>query len=725
MAPQRSAKGLSVGWKLSGATVVVVILLAVAVYAGLSRYERRRLMRAKEKAAIMVTQLLAANLSAPLTFADATSVGETVASLSSNPEIEFGAAWALSGERGALGAPVAVLARGAHPPPAPRAVPGALASYFTATAVVVEDPVRDPNGKVVGATQLGFSTASEEALIADIERRVLWLSLGSAVGLMFILSLASRVVVVRPLQRLTQATAALKRGDKVALAITSRDEIGELMHAFVAMSGAIESREQRIRDRNRDMLRILDNAEDGFITVSRAGIMDEERSRILERWFGPAAGTSFLAYFAQMCPARGDDMRLGWEALTEDVLPTDLLIDQLPNAFTRDGQHFQLRYRTISGASGRFESLLVVIHDATEAMARDRAEVAQKQMLAVFRRLTTDPAGWQEFFDSGSRMVASVCGTPPPDEVTMARWVHTLKGNCAVMGLEGLAALLHDLEGRMAEGGGALGTDDARELAQRWAELAAISAQFGGGHASNRRITITTQEHDELLAALADRSDLGLLARRVVSWRDEAISDWLERMGTQMEGLSRSLGKGQPDVIIEAGVLRVAPTVFSDLWAALAHVVRNTVDHGFQTAQERAAAGKNPRNRVWLRASPDGDDGFVVSIADDGRGIDWGRLAEKAAAAGLPATTRSDLEQALYADAISTRDHVSETSGRGVGLGAVRDVVVRLGGHIEVESTPGQGTTFRFTIPWPSARSTASSQSRSSYPAEARRSSAS
>jgi hypothetical protein len=86
--------GLSVGRKLASAILVVVVLVAITVYVGLSRYERRSLMLAKQQAAAMVMQLLAANLSAPLTFADATSVRETVASLASNPEIELGAAWA-------------------------------------------------------------------------------------------------------------------------------------------------------------------------------------------------------------------------------------------------------------------------------------------------------------------------------------------------------------------------------------------------------------------------------------------------------------------------------------------------------------------------------------------------------------------------------------------------------------------------------------------------------
>jgi two-component system chemotaxis sensor kinase CheA len=709
---RRPLGGVSVGRKLSGATLAVVVLVAVAVYLGLSRYERHSRMVAKEKAAVMVMQLFAANLSAPLTFADATSVADAVGSVSSNPEIEFGAAWAFNAEQPeAFGAPLGKLSRSAHPPESPRAVPPALRSWFTATHVVVEAPVKDPSGKVVGVAQLAFSTAREEAAIADIERRVLWLSAGSALGLLAILSLASRLVVVRPLRRLTQATAALKRGDKPEVLSPSNDEIGELTQAFMEMSQAIETREQRIRDRNRDMLRILDNAEDGFITVTRAGIMSDERSQILERWFGPADGPSFLDYFARICPERSDTMRMCWEALVEDIMPIEVSLDQMPTSFARDGRYFQLRYRPISGPNHALESLLVVIHDATEAMNRERAERNQKEMLVVFQRLMSDPSGWETFFESGSQMVRSLVSADPPDDVTTRRTVHTLKGNCAVMGLEGMAQFMHELEGRFTDSVARLSPQDAESLAQRWDQLRSISAQLGARTDRNQRIGISAEEHEEVLAALQRSANLGGLARRVASWRGEPVADQLMRIREQIEALSRKLGKGEPEVVTEAGDLRLPKGAFADFWAVAAHLVRNSVDHGFQTPEEREAAGKTPRNRVWLRASEEGEGVFAFSISDDGRGIDWDGVARKAAAAGLAPTTRADLEQALYADSISTRDQVSETSGRGVGLGAVRGVVRRLGGSIDVESTTGQGTTFRIALPWPASSASLSASS--------------
>jgi two-component system chemotaxis sensor kinase CheA len=402
------------------------------------------------------------------------------------------------------------------------------------------------------------------------------------------------------------------------------------------------------------------------------------------------------------------------------------LLDQMPRSFEREGRHFQMRYRAISGADDdTFESLLVVIHDATEIMNRERAERNQKEMLVVFQRLMTDPAGWETFFESGSQIVRSLSSAGGGEDVDTRRAVHTLKGNCAVMGLEGMAQFIHELEGRLAQGTTRLSPEDADALAQRWEQLSSICTKLGAGSRQDQRIAIGIAEHAELLAALERPTNLGDLARRVASWRDEPVADQLGRIREQIEVLSRRLGKGQPQVLTEAGSLRLPKGAFADLWSVAAHLVRNVVDHGFQTAEERAAAEKSPTNRVWLRASEKasgtGARAFVFTISDDGRGIDWDKIGRRAAAAGLATATRGDLEQALYVDAISSRDELSETSGRGVGLGAVWGAVKRLAGSIEVESTAGQGTTFRITLPWPAATTSRSPVSPAARGSDAQR----
>jgi len=92
-------------------------------------------------------------------------------------------------------------------------------------------------------------------------------------------------------------------------------------------------------------------------------------------------------------------------------------------------------------------------------------------------------------------------------------------------------------------------------------------------------------------------------------------------------------------------------------------------------------------------------DHFRIEFGDDGRGIDWNAVAEKAAAAGLPTKTREDLERGLFAAGVSTAAAVTDVSGRGVGLSSVEERCRALGGTVHVQSEPGKGALFSFVFP--------------------------
>jgi chemosensory pili system protein ChpA (sensor histidine kinase/response regulator) len=99
-----------------------------------------------------------------------------------------------------------------------------------------------------------------------------------------------------------------------------------------------------------------------------------------------------------------------------------------------------------------------------------------------------------------------------------------------------------------------------------------------------------------------------------------------------------------------------------------------------------------------LRAS-ERDQRLIIEIEDDGRGISWERLADRARAAGLPGETRQQLVEAMFSDGVTTRQTTSDISGRGVGMAVVRAACVDTGGHYDVWSEPGRGSRFEFS--WP------------------------
>jgi two-component system, chemotaxis family, sensor kinase CheA len=143
----------------------------------------------------------------------------------------------------------------------------------------------------------------------------------------------------------------------------------------------------------------------------------------------------------------------------------------------------------------------------------------------------------------------------------------------------------------------------------------------------------------------------------------------------------------------------------SDLLAdPLLHLVRNAVDHGIETAEERLSAGKPATARLLLVAErlPGR---LVLSFSDDGRGIDDAAVLARARGRGLISAevaarlSREEIHALLFLPGFSTRDAISETSGRGVGLDVVQDAARRAGGAVRVESTRGQGTRFILDLP--------------------------
>jgi two-component system chemotaxis sensor kinase CheA len=197
----------------------------------------------------------------------------------------------------------------------------------------------------------------------------------------------------------------------------------------------------------------------------------------------------------------------------------------------------------------------------------------------------------------------------------------------------------------------------------------------------------------------------------ILAWRLEPTRIRLRRIAEQAEALAARLGKGPIAVDIESNELRLAPERWASFWSAAVHVVRNAIDHGLGDPEARSLA-KQAGGRLVLRTRLQ-DDAFTIEFSDNGRGIAWDAVKRKAASLGLPTRTRADLVQALFADGLSTRDSVTDVSGRGIGLGAARSACQELGGTVEVESEEGQGTTIRFV--WP-AKSLSASVARSLRP---------
>jgi two-component system chemotaxis sensor kinase CheA len=168
--------------------------------------------------------------------------------------------------------------------------------------------------------------------------------------------------------------------------------------------------------------------------------------------------------------------------------------------------------------------------------------------------------------------------------------------------------------------------------------------------------------------------------------------------------MSANLGKPLK-LEIEGDDTEADKAIVEMLFEPLLHIVRNAIDHGIESPADRAARGKPSTARIQIRAARQGDQ-VLLEISDDGGGIDLERVREVAKARGiateedLRSMSETDIIDLVFAAGFSTAAKVTELSGRGVGMDAVRTAVERIGGRVSVESRAGHGTNVRFSLPF-------------------------
>ena len=145
-------------------------------------------------------------------------------------------------------------------------------------------------------------------------------------------------------------------------------------------------------------------------------------------------------------------------------------------------------------------------------------------------------------------------------------------------------------------------------------------------------------------------------------------------------------------------------SVIEQLSDPLIHLLRNAIDHGLETPAQRAAAGKPAAGSITLSATPH-ENHILIEVRDDGRGIDGAAVKAKAVAKGILSTeaaerlSEREASELIFAPGLSTAREITDISGRGVGMDIVKSTIERMGGHIQIESAPGEGTTFSITLP--------------------------
>jgi chemotaxis protein histidine kinase CheA len=383
------------------------------------------------------------------------------------------------------------------------------------------------------------------------------------------------------------------------------------------------------------------------------------------------------------------DFDLGIEQILDDVLPEELTVAQARDRVSVGARTVGLTYGVVR-KDGAVDAVLVTMTDVTAQMVAERAARLGTALLEIRKRLPL----FRMFVEDSRRLLddgklASEVG----DDAAVRRCVHTLKGNasvhdlvdvvrvahevesCEVIGVEGLNAVEASLEAFLAEHRDVIGADELDESSD---EIRIVEADL-------RALIVRAGGNPERVAD-SIRARHFVPAGTLVA----ALESSAQRVATRLQKLV--------SVVISGSQVPVDPRRLSSVIGNLPHLVRNAIDHGLELPDERG--GKDPTGRLEL-AFEDLPNAWKISVRDDGRGIDPRRVAAAAAAKGLSArpTSVEEAVEVLCMPGFSTAECVSDISGRGVGLPAVKQALADLGGQLVVRSTPGSGTAVEMLCP--------------------------
>ncbi|HYD17914.1 MAG TPA: ATP-binding protein [Patescibacteria group bacterium] len=385
------------------------------------------------------------------------------------------------------------------------------------------------------------------------------------------------------------------------------------------------------------------------------------------------------------------------------IFPFDELMRLAPKRYAHTGGlAVSLQYRPMYNTAGKLSAILMIATDVSrEEKAQEEIRLKEAR-IARMLRIAKDKMAFVGYL----RKIEGVLIDPAVkySREDFAREVHTLKGMSRFFHLDIMARILHEMENEMKTRANVT-VDEMLKISKEVVEGVFEEAKGYGREIWGNNFEI---QEDVVMLPVAYATEFGRELRaqgaQGIAFRyfqkivSAPVRDLLIPFETQLSFFA-VMAEKQVSVTMPAnGEIRVFSPVYKDFFSALVHVARNIVDHAAEPPEAREAAGKTPALNVWVDvAYGPFKHTMILTIADDGAGIDAAKLRERL---GAPAGMDEDeLLQHIFDPRVSTRDVVSEESGRGIGLNAVKTVVEKLSGTVQVDSAVGKGTALTIRLP--------------------------
>lgn len=479
----------------------------------------------------------------------------------------------------------------------------------------------------------------------------------------------------------------------VQIEMKSTDELGALSERINNMIQSLKEKKQLEIEHAltetslKENRKYLSNIREGLILVNRDLIINENYSLFMREMFGERdiSGkklTDFLFPARDSDSEKRDDLEMFISLLFNNVTADiDMISDINPllDCWINLGDRkilIDAFVQRIIGDGDKVENIMIIFKDKTsifyaEKELEEERKRAQSELDYIATLLNTGPDTFLKFIGEAETVMTDLKeGISRLNEREFVeksfREIHSLKGTAGYFNFRTIETLAHDLETRLKE-------------------------------KSPENIEPVLEELFREFEAVKG------LINRFRDFADQSKSE-LEQFFTSLKSMAQRITEDQEKQIQFdfSSDLETLPGL-DNLKNALIHLIRNSIDHGIEAPLERVGAGKSETAMISLKIQKNSANRIDISISDDGGGINFTGLEKKARELGIlkesdPADQKK-LLNLIFHSGFSTKSEVSEISGRGVGLDAVREDIKKLGGTIGVTSFKGKGTRFTIHLP--------------------------
>jgi len=486
----------------------------------------------------------------------------------------------------------------------------------------------------------------------------------------------------------------------------------------------ITERTAELATKTNDINSMLQNMHQGIFTICRGIDVHPEYSAYLEEIMetnkvAKEDAVSFLFGDSDVGSNDHDQFTAAMGAIMgEDAMMFDFNKHCLIAEYSKkmkDGREkiLELDWDPIVNKDDVVEKLMVTVRDVTALRGLQKEAEAQKWELEIIGQiLAVSAPKFEGFVESAmeyikeNREIITIMEKNDPNVVaTLFRNMHTIKGNARTYAFAGITDVVHEAEStydRMRKGE----MDLVKE--KLFKELDDVTESIGVyERIYSEKLSINQPEGifiDSQLAQFAMETILNIDTSKQKSMHDgvnkikmvvkavgtDTLQSTLDGIVQSMPDLAMNLGKEPPDINIQDHHIRLEGEVSNILKDVFTHCFRNSIDHGIESVEQRESVGKPSKGSITLDAEQT-DGHLVFRLYDDGQGLPLEKIKEKAIKAGLIKEKQkiSDIKIAnmIFNSGLSTAESVSDVSGRGVGMDAVRQFLQKIGGYIDIKFT--------------------------------------